>query len=414
MNKAIFVILLLAVLATACTRTRGPDIVVHSQLDYNKAVAQVVNEELLLNIVRRRYYEPPQFVSVSSITTQITTSGTVGIDGMADSAGFAGAGVNGSMIFTDAPTITITPEAGEEIASALTKRMSCSSLGDLANAGYRFDLLLALMAANMTNLRGPQVGLGKDFRSGSTKYVELLFTIKALIEDNQLTAGTFLFNDTYSSLASPPEEITQENQISAVALGSGNARYRTFDGGQTYALTDRKMYPAMWMEASARESEEGKRVMELLNLDPDPQKKIWVIRDSKVIYGPNLNTDKDTPRDSIRIQMRSFYAMMNFLSYGVRVPPDDEQKGRVFSKDHYDRAVAEGRAIDLRHMFIVYWSKKKPKDAYIAVFHRGVWFYIKDSDHRSKRIFNAVHDLFNLEVVPTSGEGAPLLTIPVG
>jgi hypothetical protein len=383
-------------------------------LDYNKAVSQVVNEELLLNIVRRRYYEPPQFVSVSSISTQITTSGTVGIDGRADSAGFAGAGVNGSMIFTDSPTITITPEAGEEIAGPLTKRMSCGSLGDLANAGYRFDLLLALMVANMTNIRGPQVGLGRDFRPGSTKYVELLYTIKALIEDNQLVAGTFLFNDTYSSLTAPADEITQENQIAAVALGSGTARYRSFDGGKTYALTDRRMYPAMWMEESARESEEGKRVMELLNLNQNPQRKIWVIRDSKVIYGPNLSTEKDQPRDSIRLQMRSFYSMMNFLSYGVEVPPEDEQKSRVFSKEHYDRAVEEGRAIDLRHVFVVYWSKKKPKNAFIAVFHRGVWFYIKDSDYRSKRIFNAVHDLFNLEVVPPSGDSSPVLTIPVG
>ncbi len=411
---AVFCVSLLAGLATACTHTRGPEIIVHSQADYNKAVAQVVNEELLLNIVRRRYYEPPQFVSVSSITTHITTSSNVGINQSAASSGIAGAGITGGMVFTDSPTVTIIPKAGEEIAGHLTKRMSCDSLGNLANAGYRFDLLLALMVDNITNIRGPHVGLGSGFRPGSTKYVVLLYTIKELIEGNQLIAGTFLFNDTYSSLTTPAEEITQENQISAVALGGGTARYRSFDGGITYALTDRRMYPAMWMEESALESEDGKRVIELLSLNPEPLRKIWVLRDSKVIYGPNLKTGRNEPRDSVQLQMRSFYTMMNFLSYGVEVPPEDEQQGRVFSTEQYDQAVKDRRALDLGRIFVVYWSRKKPKDAYIAVFHRGVWFYIKDSDYKSKRIYNAVHDLFNLEVVPANGDSAPVLTIPVG
>ena len=55
-------------LFTACTSTRGPELIVNSHIDYNRAVSQVLKEELLLNVVRRRYLEPLQFVSVSSIS----------------------------------------------------------------------------------------------------------------------------------------------------------------------------------------------------------------------------------------------------------------------------------------------------------------------------------------------------------
>jgi len=70
----LFVVLLLS----GCS-TFGPQLVLNSHIEYNKAVEQVMQEELLLNIVRRRYYEAPQFVTVSNITTSMSTS--AGISG---------------------------------------------------------------------------------------------------------------------------------------------------------------------------------------------------------------------------------------------------------------------------------------------------------------------------------------------
>jgi hypothetical protein len=112
--------------------------------------------------------------------------------------------------------------------------------------------------------------------------------------------------------------------------------------------------------------------------------------------------------------VRSFYSVMNFLAYGVKVPPEDEEDGRAFSKKHYDQAVQEGRTVDLADYFVVHWSAKRPEDAFVAVAHRGKWFYIDDRDYVTKRFFNAVYDLFNLEIAPSGGGGGPVLTLPVG
>jgi hypothetical protein len=67
--------------------TFGPKLVLKSHIDYNKAVEQVIQEELLLNIVRRRYYEAPQFVTISNINTSMSTSA-----GISGGAGFGNQG----------------------------------------------------------------------------------------------------------------------------------------------------------------------------------------------------------------------------------------------------------------------------------------------------------------------------------
>ena len=55
----------------------------------------------------------------------------------------------------------------------------------------------------------------------------------------------------------------------------------------------------------------------------------------------------------------------------------------------------------------------RPENAFVAVKHRGTWFYVDDRDYASKRFFNAVYDLFNMEIAPSSGGGGPILTVPV-
>jgi hypothetical protein len=61
----------------------------------------------------------------------------------------------------------------------------------------------------------------------------------------------------------------------------------------------------------------------------------------------------------------------------------------------------------------IHSQKDAPRTAYVAVQHRGWWFYIADDDHSSKATFSLVNILFSLQA--QSGKGrSPLLTLPVG
>ena len=61
----------------------------------------------------------------------------------------------------------------------------------------------------------------------------------------------------------------------------------------------------------------------------------------------------------------------------------------------------------------IHAQRERPRDAYVAVQHRGWWFYIADGDQSSKATFSFVNILFSLQA--ESGKGrSPLLTLPVG
>jgi hypothetical protein len=404
----LFVVLLLS----SC-KSIGPNVVLKSHIDYNKAVEQVIQEELLLNIVRRRYYEAPQFVTISNINAT-----------MSYSAGASGGGStsfrrfrqwrSANIGYSNTPTITFTPRQGHEILGPLTSRMSVLTIASMAQAGYRFDFLLALMVEGLTDVRGPEAGVGTDFRPGDPEFIEVIQSIGRLMDKGKLKVGTFSWNDPYSDITIPREEITVDNQLTAIALGSGVGRFRSYDGGENYYFTDKHDYPAMWIDPDARTSGDGQRVIELLNLQPTPLKRVWSFSPNRVVEGTDFENVPDDPRPELRIQLRTFYSVLNLLAYGIKLPPGDEEEGRAFTKAIYDKAVSEGRAVDLSNKFVVHSSKgKRPENAFVAVKHRDTWFYVDDTDYASKRFFNAVYDLFNMEIAPSGGGGSPVLTIPV-
>jgi hypothetical protein len=389
----------------------GPKVVLKSHIDYNKAVERVIQEELLLNIVRRRYYEAPQFVTISNINATMSISaGASG--GVSTSSGGSSAGAN--VGYSNTPTITFTPRQGNEILGPLTTRMSVLTIAKMAQAGYRFDFLLALMAEGLTDVRGPEAGVGTDFRPGDPEFIEVIQSVGRLMDKGQLKVGTFSWNDPYSDITIPREEITVDNQLTAIALGSGVGRFRSYDGGENYYFTDWHDYPAMWIDQEARTSSDGKLIIETLNLQPTPLKRVWTFARSRTIEGTDLENVPDDPRPELRMQLRTFYSVLNLLAYGIKLPPGHEEEGRAFTKTLYDKAVSEGRAVDLSDKFVVHSSKgKRPENAFVAVKHRDTWFYVDDRDKSSKRFFNAVYDLFNMEIAPSGGGGGPILTMPV-
>jgi len=93
----------------------GPKTIEQGHIAYNEGVKSAADDELLLNIVRLRYFDTIEFLATNSISAQ--TSITVGIG--------AELGVErdlGSVLalprrsYSDRPTITFTPQRGREFA----------------------------------------------------------------------------------------------------------------------------------------------------------------------------------------------------------------------------------------------------------------------------------------------------------
>ena len=73
------------------------------------------------------------------------------------------------------------------------------------------------------------------------------------------------------------------------------------------------------------------------------------------------------------------------------------------------RAVTDG-------LFAVHVCKghKPPAEAYVAIVHRGYWFYIDDRDQVSKAAFALVLATSRLDFARQQPAAGPFLTLPVG
>ena len=405
--------LFLALLLSGCAGTLGPELVANSHIEYNLAVSQVLKEEILLNVVRRRYMEAPQFLNISSISSNFSRTTKVGAGGGVSDIGkgdVVDADVSASVTFDDSPTITITPRQGEDMANQLHGPLRVSAVSDLVAAGYPIRGAVNLLVEGINNLRGPDLTYD-GFRPGSPEWVEALRLVGKLSADGSLIVDRFRWNDPYSDLAYPAASITPEMWITT--LTTGDRRWKSFDDGKTFYFTSHEMAPAMWLHPNARRSPNGQRLMQLLNVRPDVQKKAWLLEPARVPRGSDIEGRPDTARSTLKIRMRSLYNVLNFYAFGVHVPPEHERDGRATDLSSYREAVERGEIEDISDLLAIRCGKDAPESPFQAVRYRGLWFYIDDHDMNSKAGFNALYDLWQLSIKAPTSQSAPVTTIQV-
>jgi hypothetical protein len=114
----------------------------------------------------------------------------------------------------------------------------------------------------------------------------------------------------------------------------------------------------------------------------------------------------------VGIRCRSLLGELYFLSQSVELPaPDVRARLATVTKDDngqpFDWSKVTGKVMTIHS------QKERPRNAYVAVQHRGWWFYIADDDQNSKTTFSLLNILFSLQAATGKGK-APLLTLPVG
>ncbi|MCH7685180.1 MAG: ParB N-terminal domain-containing protein [Planctomycetes bacterium] len=114
----------------------------------------------------------------------------------------------------------------------------------------------------------------------------------------------------------------------------------------------------------------------------------------------------------LELEPRSLMGVMYFLSHGVEIPLEHSNTGIVTTSEtptgeSFDWSLVTG------DLFDVCYQKKKPKCAAVAVFYRGYWYYIADTDVSSKLTFTLLLQLFELQAGGGTQSTAPLLTLPI-
>ena len=365
-RAAIFSLLLL----TGCT-TQGPKNVTEDRFDYSEAISESSTRQMLTNLVRLRYLRFPTFLSVTSVITNYTYKGDVGVQaqGGLNATPVEGAGslIGGraNLSYSERPTITYTPLSGEGFTQRMVRPIPMEAISSLGQSGWPVDLLLLTTVSRINKVE----------------------------------------NLSFAPVA-PPGEIDRKRQAR-----DNLEKYQDFKRVVQLFLI---MFDAEIVEVQLRtEDSKSLEIVMIKEVPPEYQALEAEFR-AKLDLDSMRHRFNVTSRatelqsNEISIQTRSLLATMLFLSKGVDVPSADLTKGHVFPVS-IDRANPQKPIVPMH----VRTSRTPPEEAFVAIQYRGHWFYVDESDLQSKRMFTLLMFLFELQA-PAGGGAAPLITLPTG
>lgn len=356
--KSITAIFLLGLtLPFAGCRSIGPGSVARDRFDYSASIGESWKRQTLLNIVKLRYLDPPIFVDVAQIVSGYTLQTTASAGGAVawPSAGYASGGVNlgGSGQYTDRPTVTYTPLTGNKFIKGLMTPLSPESVFFTIQSGWPADGVMFATVSEINGLKNQGTSI-----TGVTPPDPDFMRVLQLMRKIQLSGAVAM-------------RIKQDNTSQ-----------------QTTLLTFRSKNISPESLADIRE------LRGLLKLDPDAE-------EIKLVFGSNAVNDRE-----VALITRSILQQMSTMAALVDVPPLDIAQGRATPGwETVTNSVGFPRLVKISS------SKTEPQNAFVSIPYRGNWYWIDDSDLKSKRTFAFMMLLFTLADTGEK-EPLPLVTIP--
>ncbi|NGX63127.1 MAG: hypothetical protein KR126chlam6_00534 [Candidatus Anoxychlamydiales bacterium] len=331
---------------------------------YNIEVQRTNAEEMLLNLVRLRYYDSPFFLEVSSVTSQFTfrnlINAGISIPGFDKTNPMS---LGGETLWQNQPTIQYSPLQGQEFANQLMQPMDISIIQHVIYSGWDIDRVFLLTVQNFQDFPNiPRQGLDPDEIVKHEKFHKIVHLMNQLQEKGELQVGV----------------------------------------GQEHEKDKEKEHEKKKIQfAFPSDTEQGKGIASLLKID--------FAGNGKYIINITVGFDE---KGNIGILPRSVLSCMHYLSKGVIVPKIDIEKNKVLDLEKKEFTREEVQKL-YQELLTVHNCNKKPKNAYITIKYRDNWFYIKDDDLRSKKTFMLLLELYNLQSGRAPAKG-PILTLPIG
>jgi hypothetical protein len=351
-----------SLIVTGCSSI-GPKAVPRDRIDYAGAIGDSWKQQTLLNIVKLRYADFPVFLDVNQVIAgyEFNSSTTAGFN--ASSSSYENPApsfltLGGSVLlqggYKDQPTVLYTPATGSDFITRLMTPIPPSAVLFLLQAGYAADRVLGLTLDSINGINN-----ASRRRVGATRTADPRF----------LQLGTLI----------------NEMQIA----GALEVRIlRPKDTAETSVIVFRSEQKDPALEAKRQE------IARILGLKPGPQ-------EINVFYGGYSGRDNE-----IAMLTRSMLQIMLELGFFAEVPEADILEGRA-TPNEIDSAAGAAELVPLRIMS----GKAPPKEAFVSVPYHGHWFWIADTDIRSKSAFSAVMLLFSISDVGAKGT-SPVVTVP--
>ncbi|MFZ8944078.1 MAG: hypothetical protein ACO2YJ_04920 [Methylophilaceae bacterium] len=339
----------------------GPDSVEDGRGQFNTVIAETNDQQLLLNLVKRRYGDNTALLEVNSVSTTLEwkRGGNLGLtlfDGGED-ANSLGIGANGA--YTERPTITYLPVKGPDLIKKNLSPLDPEVLILLSRSGWRMERVMRLTLNSINDLDNAAAASGPTpaFAPDTSDFEKLLSVIEK-VGHGQFVLGYTIIND------------------------------------QKVLALDARM--------EMLERPEMQDFTEILKID----------KHSFYVVNVEGNTDYRSNKE-IDIKVRSLSGIEFYLSHGVQVPEEHIMQNKVQITKTADGEVFDWGSI-FGDLFQIQSSRQEPSEDIAAVkcFWRGYWFYIDDTDIESKNTFMLLNQITALQSGNMEKSG-PLLTLPV-
>jgi hypothetical protein len=346
-------VLITILLITGCT-SMGPSSIHTSRADYNMAIQQTNEQELLLNLVRLKYRDSIYFLNVERIAASLEFNREMSASASVPERGFStytiGAGKVGLI---EKPTIFYSPLDGERFTRQMMSVLHPEILVLLANSGWSLERLMALIFQEVNGLKNAPTATGPtpDYEPDYKDFQKAVRILRSL----------------------------QVRKLIDVGLIT--------DGGK--AQLELRFLP------SASNDPDTAEFKHLLGLSSTSN-------NFRVVTGLGRGNT-----DTINVVPRSMIGILNYLSQGVIPPLKDVELGRVTRT-----TLANGESFDwqlvMGELFKVSSSTSEPENASVAIRYKDAWFYIADNDLEAKSTFSLVSQLMALQAGTTKMEDMPI------
>ncbi len=406
----------------------GPIALERNRMKYNEAVRQTWNEQFLLNVVRLRYRDPPQFDAVTNILSshefgaaannqEQLRSNETNLKNTVNNNLFAQYlfGVNANIV--ERPTLTIAPLEGADFTQHLLGPIHLESLVLLLTTGWDVDRVLRMAVQEINGLQNVKRVIGDlEEPPHADAFIAVTKELHALQHQGLLE---FAYED-FDRPASSPVVTSGSNNVKASDLLSAADKHYDYRVTPLPAEKDAKearqevvlftkdraavmrIAPPAWGGGCG--AEEAAR---LLHLAPG-------LANYRMYQGDEYGQLKAPPHpgEDLMVSTRSLIGVLQFAAKSVQVPQQHVEEGLVRDRGNGSNEVYDWSPI-LGGLIRVKSQKVKPAHAFVSTKYRGYWFFIDDDDLTSKTTFALILELTGLELSGGIAPG-PLVTVPVG
>jgi hypothetical protein len=359
-------------------------------LAYDDTVQRTSSEQLLLNIVRARNYQPIHFTKVSSVAATFdfrVTAGIVPPEG--DIRGLVGPVFNATV--AENPTVTILPIDGEEFTTRLLTPIDETRFLKLLEIGTDLGMALRIVGGSMRlESDGPSLIAHND-PGKPVQYEEFrrrMLHLASLYETNHLYIDKVMFEEVWSG---PLRELSPDDVLTALEKGF---RWRQADGGR-YRLSRMRVLISNY-DPDGLSPEERRMLAE--HLREWPPNDIMVDIRSGYPGG-------EYPFQG-EITLRSFNSILEFLARSTASSPEYSVE-----QDPRTGAVQRNPPVTLE----IVESEDPLPDAAVSVRYEGRHYSIKrpsgrQADEWNAKAFGMLFHLFQMMVQPIN---APVPSIAI-